>query len=208
MKHTVRKGDCIASVAAEYGFASWGIVWDAPENAELRALRSDPNVLLPGDKIVIPERRRRVSPVASGRTHTFTVRRPLVKLFLRLRVDGDPLAGVPFEATCEAQTVTGVSGGDGVVELDVAPTTSSVVVRVPSRNCTFRALLGHMNPETSVSGAKGRLAGLGLFRGPVDDALTPDFVRTLRDFQRAKHLDQTGELDGRTTDAITAASRR
>jgi hypothetical protein len=45
----------MASIAAESGF-SWEFLWARPQNQQLRALRKNPNVLMEGDEVFIPER--------------------------------------------------------------------------------------------------------------------------------------------------------
>ena len=43
--HEVKQGDCMASIADEYGFF-WKTIWHLAENSELRRKRTDPYVLL------------------------------------------------------------------------------------------------------------------------------------------------------------------
>lgn len=56
MEHVVRQGECLSAIAKRYGFASYRIIYDHPDNAELRRARPNPNLLFPGDVIVIPDR--------------------------------------------------------------------------------------------------------------------------------------------------------
>jgi N-acetylmuramoyl-L-alanine amidase len=54
--HTVKQGDCISSIAHETGFF-WETLWNHPDNAKLKQLRKNPNALLPGDVVSIPDQR-------------------------------------------------------------------------------------------------------------------------------------------------------
>ena len=51
----VKKGDNLSSIARQHGHSSWRSLYDDPRNQDLRAQRSDPNQIRPGDRVVIPE---------------------------------------------------------------------------------------------------------------------------------------------------------
>jgi hypothetical protein len=53
--HIVRPGDCLSSLADAYGLSSWHVIYDAPENADFRSKRDNPNLVYPGDEIYIPD---------------------------------------------------------------------------------------------------------------------------------------------------------
>src|SRR4051812_7845845 len=54
-RYTVRPGDSLSSIATRNGFSSWRDIYDHPDNALLRARRPTPNVIVPGDVIIIPD---------------------------------------------------------------------------------------------------------------------------------------------------------
>jgi hypothetical protein len=59
-----------------------------PENASLRQLRKDPNVLYPGDEIFVPERTERLESCATDQSHKFNEEDTGAKVKLRL-LDAD-----------------------------------------------------------------------------------------------------------------------
>jgi hypothetical protein len=70
IQHQVGEGDCIGNISFRYGF-EWTRIWNHPENAELRARRSDPNILLPGDIVHIPAKELKELSCATDRRHIF-----------------------------------------------------------------------------------------------------------------------------------------
>jgi len=46
--YEVKQGEHVTRIAMNCGFTDWRPVWTAPENADLRAKRTSPDVLLPG----------------------------------------------------------------------------------------------------------------------------------------------------------------
>src|SRR5262245_7341677 len=83
-KHIVQQGDCLSSIAAQYGFGDYRKIYDDPANAELKKRRPNPNVLQPGDVVNIPDRVAKTFECATGQTHRFVVKQP--KALLRLDV--------------------------------------------------------------------------------------------------------------------------
>ena len=75
-KHIVKQGECLSLIARRYGFANYRTVYDHADNAELRELRPNPNVLSPGDVVVIPDKDTKTESVATGKFHRFEVATP------------------------------------------------------------------------------------------------------------------------------------
>jgi spore germination protein YaaH len=53
-KYTVRAGDTLTSIAAQFGIPNWQALYHDPGNAAFRALRPNPDVIAPGDILFIP----------------------------------------------------------------------------------------------------------------------------------------------------------
>jgi Putative peptidoglycan binding domain len=81
-EHIVKDGDCIDSIAAEHGFFP-DTIWNHPDNSDLKQLRKDPNILLAGDKVMIPELQIKEVWKADRARHRF--KRKGVPARLRLR---------------------------------------------------------------------------------------------------------------------------
>ena len=88
--HVVQQGEHLSQIAEKYGFRN--IVWN-PSNADLKKLRQSPNVLMPGDKVHIPDKIQGQESCSTERTHRFKLADR--RLFLHLAIkdfDDQPLA--------------------------------------------------------------------------------------------------------------------
>jgi len=92
--HIVKQGECLTTIAYRYGFRDYHPIHDLPANAALWAKRSNPNILFPGDEVVIPDLKQKRASVATGSLHRFQVTKPKKMLRLRLLVHGHEPAEV------------------------------------------------------------------------------------------------------------------
>jgi hypothetical protein len=205
MKHVVVAGDCLASIAAEYGFADGAIIRDHPDNAGLKASRPDWNLLHPGDVVTIPERTPKVLSLATGARHSIVVKRP--KRLIRVKfvdVEGEPMQG-PYKLTAGYTVVEGELDGDGMLQAELPANVVSAEVELDG---TVRSLLiGHLNPlrdcdDGGLTGAQAQLSNLGYAPGAVDGDLGPKTRAALQAFQQAHGLEPTGALDDATLSAL------
>src|SRR5438128_1953254 len=90
--HEVIQGEHLTSIAKAYHFSDYRTIYEHSENARLREKRPDPNVLLPGDLIFIPDKETKEEDGQTEKRHRFKVRAP--KLVLRLIIkdeEGQPI---------------------------------------------------------------------------------------------------------------------
>ncbi len=65
--YVVERGDSLSKIARAHGLSSWRALYDAPENADFRRKRPNPNLIHPGDRVVIPARRAGAPPPSPRR---------------------------------------------------------------------------------------------------------------------------------------------
>jgi len=115
-KYKVQNGDCLESIAQKHGFFH-ETLWNLDENGGLRRQRKDPNILLPGDIVYIPE----VDPAKMSRAidqrHTFRRRGVPSKFHMRFMRHGKPRANIPFLVRIDGGVGTTGEVGDGVGRL-------------------------------------------------------------------------------------------
>lgn len=54
--YTIRPGDTLSKIASSHGFNDYRHIYNHPSNANFRAKRPNPNLIYPGDVIVIPDK--------------------------------------------------------------------------------------------------------------------------------------------------------
>ncbi len=54
-RYVVKKGDSLSRIAARQGLPSWRMLYDSPDNAAFRRRRPNPNLIQPGDVLILPD---------------------------------------------------------------------------------------------------------------------------------------------------------
>lgn len=200
--HTVRQGECVSRIAAEAGFP-WKKIWNDPANDELRRLRASPNVLLPGDVLVIADREAREEDCPTEQRHRFRLHLGATMLRLRFLDMGQPRANIPFELRIGLRVITGRTDGEGRLAVPIPIDADEAALRLgegaAAEDYTLR--LGELDPSPSLSGVQARLRHLG-YTCPLSARLDNATRRALREYQQSHHLAVTGEPDEATRSAL------
>lgn len=188
--HTVSQGECLSRIAQQHGFANWRTIYEHPLNADFRTKRSNPNLIYPGDQIVIPDKGAGRAELATAQTHRFRLRRGTQVLRIVVRdADGRSMTSVPYEMTIAGVRRTGTTRGDGLIEETVPSDADDGTLRVA--NFEWPLLLSHLNPVTNApddgaTGIQARLRNLGCDPGEIDGIIGPRTRAAISAFQR-KH---------------------
>ena len=188
----------MASIAVKNRFF-WETLWNLPENSDLKVLRKDPYVLLPGDQLFIPDLRIKEIPRATDARHSF--KKKGVPEILRIAVtdeDDKPIANQPYVLEID-QTLrfTGQTDGSGLIEQPIPPDAwkGHLVVGEGDEQREYFISLGRVDPIEELRGAQERLLNLGYYDGPVDGQLNPQTTTALLRFQEKYKLSPSGEYD-------------
>lgn len=185
--YTVEAGDWISKIAHRFGFADWKSIWNAPQNADLRDLRPDPNVIYPGDQVYIPPLTPKEVLCATNQLHQFQrkINRKKLKLVLR-DADGEPRSNVPCTLEIDHKPYPGVkaTNGEGLIETLIPESASEGVLTVgQDRAEVYQLMLGQLDPIETVKGYQERLANLGHYTGEIDGMVGPLTKKAVRAFQ-------------------------
>jgi hypothetical protein len=173
--YTIKQGDYLAKVAKEHGFADWKPVWDHANNKALRDKRKDPNILLPGDQLHIPDRELKTLPASTDAKHRYRVKRPPLQLILRLdEMFRKPMAGASYQLFLGDQIHAKTTDGGGKLTHDLMPgiPEARLIVKdvpAPGQDIAIPIKIGHLDPVEERSGQDQRLNNLGYFAGPYPD---------------------------------------
>ena len=196
VKHTAEEGDSVIKLADQHGhFAA--TIWNDAANAELKKKRKDMNVLLPGDVVVIPDKRVKEVKKPTGEKHVF--RRKGIPAIYRLQLFDveEPRANQTYKLTVDGQLYEGTTNENGILE-EFVPATSQQGELIVGPD-EFRLLIdfGHLDPITEIIGIQKRLNNLGYFC-EEDGTLNESTQDALADFQYRFGMEDTGEPDEAT----------
>ena len=192
--YVVKQGDCIASIAYDVGHF-WETIWNDPANEPLREARQDGFVLLPGDRVTIPEKRRKLEPGETEVRHRFVRKGSPEKLVVYFEVNDEPRANEAYVLTIDDRDWEDTTGPDGRVEIPILPNAKRGKIVFVESGDEYELNLGHLDPITTASGVQGRLHNLGYYDGPIDGRQSPLLEQAVRSFQEHHNLIATGALD-------------
>jgi N-acetylmuramoyl-L-alanine amidase len=194
-RHIVQEGDCISSLAE-----TWGLLPDALWNAneELKSLRKNPNVLLPGDELIIPEKRIKNYPAATDQRHQYVRQGVPAKFRVVLERYQQPLKNKQYLLSVDGKNYEGTTSATGLLEVRLPPNAREGVLRVPDEQIECELQFGFLDPLDEVIGAQARLQNLGYYTGDLDGEMNDDFEEALQVFQSDFELPVTGQLDDDT----------
>ena len=175
-QHTVAQGETLLRIAKQYGYQTSKALYNHPSNAEFKALRPDPNLIYPGDKITIPPKKEKFIPLRTNSINSFVVQNK--KEYFRLQIiheDGDDITGKRIVITIGSQTIDTVLPSDGLIEVELNDNdslTGQVDLYLKedqsSPSESFTAQVGHLDPIDTLSGVQARCNLLGFDCGSVD----------------------------------------
>lgn len=224
-EYVVQPGDCLSSIAYSSGHF-WETIWNDPVNAELKAKRRDPHLLLPGDRVEIPPLWTKEVAAATEKRHKFRLKGVPSVLRLQLmheperrwEIDDDgqlvqpeesredkPCANTRYILNVEGSCHEGMTDSEGRIQVKVSPAAKwATLILEPGtpKEEHIPLLIGALCPSNEMAGVKQRLANLGFECGERGADVTPAFEAALRGFQHKHGLEATGVADKTIVDQL------
>src|SRR5437879_13505013 len=117
--HTVEQGECLASIAKEFGFSDWRTIYNDAQNASFRQVRPNPNLIFPGDQIFIPDKRTKDEDRATEAEHPFQLNVKTTTVRIRMRDENDqPFKNKKFKLVMAGETQEGSIPDDGLIKME------------------------------------------------------------------------------------------
>lgn len=192
--YVIKQGDFLALLAHKFGFDA-DTVWNDPSNADLKKVRSDPNILWPTDILHIPdpiEKEPVTHALVTGQTNAFVADVPTLSVSLRFA--DAPLASQGYTVPELPDLVGLTTTADGTATFEIPVTLGAFTIAFTESGLAFTCNTGALDPIDTVSGVFQRLQHLGYIdHDIVVDAVDIDTVRAaLRAFKAVQSGGQTG----------------
>lgn len=205
MEHCVVQGECLSSIAHKYGFGDYRKIYDHPDNADFKKKRPNPNVIYPGDVLVIPDFEAKTEDCGTESRHKFRAKKLGTKVRIVLASDdGQAYGGKRYLMTIDGQHFQGKTTSAGLVEQVIPPDAKSgeLVIFLNDgdgiEGYSFPLELGALDPPDQVSGAQARLLNLGFDCGSANGTIDDSTKAALEAFQEKQGLTVSGDLDDAT----------
>lgn len=203
-EHIVQEGEHLAGIAAQHGFSDVDTIFSHPENAELKKTRANPNLLLAGDRVFIPDPEAKEEGASTEQRTVFAVKS--LGLELHVKVVNQGFEAFQGDVVLHVgNTSTPMTPKGEVFESFLDPLAKEAELRFPvSETERKRPPIplepGRLDPIETLSGQQQRLNNLGYFAGFVKTEATdpkkidPQFLWAVQEFQ-CDHMGP-GEADG------------
>lgn len=202
--HKVKPNEYLGSIAKQYGFSHWKAIYQHPANEHLRKLRPNPNILMEGDEIAIPQKNTKQAVVRSRREQKFEL---LGAATNRLKLSiynekGDPMTNRSFQIEFGETIITGTTDNSGRINTTIPPDAPEKAILTIQNNeeeeksqnqQVYWIDIGGVNPMEEITGIQTRLKILGYYHGKIDGEPGEKTEEAILQFQR----DQEGlKIDG------------
>jgi hypothetical protein len=206
--HTVQQGECLSTIAKQYGFSNWQKIYHDPQNDGFRRLRPDPNVLYPGDQIAIPDKVPKKEQKNTEQKHRFILSTPQPCLRIVLKDENDEaFAKKKYCLKFRDAQLSGTTDDSGMLEqripIDVVEVELDLTIDDQAgKTYAWSIEVGFLDPIEQLTGVQGRLNNLGFDCGEVDGIMGPRTSAALSAFQAHYGLKVDGIVGPETRERL------
>ena len=171
--YEVKQGDWFARIVKRGGYGNvWRPIYNNADNADFRKACVDPDLLIPGETCVLPDKDEKEESKATGNKWKFEKAPSKAQLHVViLRANGQPLKSKPYTLVfhgpgVEGKTISKQTDGSGAVKCEITTDVETATLTIEKQ--TFELLIGHLEPVTTMNGIQARLQNLN-YGVPVID---------------------------------------
>jgi hypothetical protein len=181
--YVVHPGECMSSIAKATGHF-WEKLWNEPQNADLKEVRHDPHVLLPGDRVTVPPLRRKDEPGQTEMRHRFCRKGEPGVLRLVVKDVDEPRANQPYVLKIGERELRGYTDPNGKLQQPIPSDAkkATLIVGEGDDQQKFELNLGGLDPVDTVSGVQARLDNLGYDVGSADGVMSKKTTAAIEKF--------------------------
>jgi len=203
--YIVSRGECLSSIAKNFGISDWRTIYNHAENAAFRQKRPNPNIICAGDELYVPDPEVGEESRGTDSLHSFKKNAHKTTLHLIVQDEmGRPLKSKPYDLVVGDKAYQGTTGADGSIDREISDDepTAELTVHASGGGYSWSLTLGTLDPHDTDSGVKQRLSNLGFDVDPESDEWDDAAVTALKAFQYAMDLPVTGEVDDTTRNKL------
>ncbi len=197
IRHVIKQGESVISLSELHGLFA-DTIWNDPANAELKEKRKNMNILMPGDILMIPDKRLKEVSRETNNVHKFK-RKGIPAIFrLQLFDIEEPRANQKYRLEVDGQQFDGQTDSRGVLEQAIPANSKKGILVIGTDEFRLEIDFGYLDPINEIAGLQKRLNNMGYDCGKPDNQLNEATRRQLMLFQKRFDLQETGEADAET----------
>ncbi len=202
--HTVKEGDYLVKISQDYGFEDYHVIWDHPQNAELKLKRKSANAIYPGDTLFIPDQDASAGSYATGRLHVIQLgpASDILRIVF-ISLDDEPIVDTECVLKVEGENYSLITNSNGLVAELIPTNATQGIISILGMEIPIQ--IGELDPIETDTGQKTRLANLGYYFGPMDEDDEEQLKSAVEEFQCDQGLKLTGACDDQTQAALKDA---
>lgn len=197
LEHIIKQGESVISLSELHGLFA-DTIWNDPANAELKEKREDMNILMPGDILVIPDKRPKEVIRETNNVHKF--QRKGIPAVFRLQIFEveEPRANQRYTLEVDGSQFDGQTDSRGVLQQSIPTNSKKGVLVIGPDEFRLEINFGYLDPIDEIAGVKKRLNNMGYDCGETTNQGDEKMRSQLKHFQKRFGLEETGEADSET----------
>lgn len=197
IRHEIVQGESVISLSEKYGLFA-DTIWNDPANAELKEKRKNMNILMPGDIVIIRDKRLKEVKKPTGSVHKF--RRKGIPALFRMQLFDveEPRANQKYTLEVDSQQYEGQTDSQGVLQQPIPTASQKGVLIIGPDKLRLELNFSYLDPINEIAGLQKRLNNMGYDCGEPNNILNDKTRNQLKLFQKRFDLPQTGEADSQT----------